>query len=58
MPSDHGGNIPAIALTAYARDDDRTRVLKAGYQRHVAKPVEPSILASTIADLAHFVEKA
>jgi CheY-like chemotaxis protein len=58
MASDHGGNIPAIALTAYARDDDRTRVLKAGYQRHVAKPVEPSILASTIADLAHFVEKA
>jgi signal transduction histidine kinase/DNA-binding response OmpR family regulator len=58
MSSDHGGNIPAIALTAYARDDDRIRVLAAGYQRHVAKPVEPSILATAIADLAHLVEKA
>lgn len=58
MASDRGGNIPAIALTAYARDEDRARVLAAGYQRHVAKPVEPSILATTIADLAHCVEKA
>ena len=41
-----------------ARDDDRIRVLAAGYQRHVAKPVEPSILATAIADLAHLVEKA
>ena len=58
LASDHGGDIPAIALTAYARDDDRVRVLEAGFQRHVAKPVEPSILAAAIADLAHFVEKA
>ena len=56
--SAHGGNIPAIALTAYARDDDRSRALEAGFQRHLAKPVEPSILATTIADLAHFVQKA
>ena len=34
-------NIPAIALTAYARSDDRQRALLAGFQMHVSKPVEP-----------------
>ena len=52
MDPERGGRIPAIALTAYARAEDRARVLEAGFQRHVAKPVEPSILAATIADLA------
>ena len=52
MDPECGGRIPAIALTAYARTEDRARVLEAGFQRHVAKPVEPSILAATIADLA------
>src|ERR1041384_323123 len=49
---DRGGNIPAIALTAYARAEDRARVLAAGYQRHIAKPVEPSTLATVVAVLA------
>jgi PAS domain S-box-containing protein len=40
MPSDRGGNIPAIALTAYARVEDRLRALRSGYQMHVPKPVE------------------
>jgi CheY-like chemotaxis protein len=40
MPTDKGGNIPAIALTAYARVEDRLRALRAGYQMHVPKPVE------------------
>ena len=35
---------PAIALTAYARDQDQSRALAAGFQRHVAKPVEPQVL--------------
>ncbi|MFY9574328.1 MAG: ATP-binding protein, partial [Blastocatellia bacterium] len=52
MSPDHGGRIPAIALTAYARAEDRARVLAAGFQRHVTKPVEPSQLAFTVADLA------
>jgi CheY-like chemotaxis protein len=43
---------PAVALTAYARVEDRVRVLKAGYQIHVAKPVEPAELAVVIAALA------
>jgi CheY-like chemotaxis protein len=39
-----GGEIPAVALTAYARDDDRQRAKDAGYQVHLSKPVEPQEL--------------
>ena len=52
MEPERGGNIPAIALTAYARSEDSARVLAAGFQRHVAKPVEPSSLAMAVASLA------
>jgi PAS domain S-box-containing protein len=48
-----GRDIPAIALTAYARSEDRTRALRAGYQAHIAKPVEPNEL---LAMIASFVE--
>ena len=58
MGPEHGGNIPAIALTAYARAEDRRRVLEAGFQRHVAKPVEPSSLAGAVASLARRTAKA
>jgi signal transduction histidine kinase/DNA-binding response OmpR family regulator len=44
--------IPAIALTAYATDDDRTRALSAGFQFHVAKPIEPETLVKSIAGAA------
>jgi len=47
-----GGGVPAIALTAFARSEDRTRALLAGYQMHVAKPVEPSELVASVASLA------
>ncbi|HEV7515235.1 MAG TPA: response regulator, partial [Thermoanaerobaculia bacterium] len=43
--------IPAIALTAYARAEDRERSLQAGYQVHVAKPVEPARLAAIVGNL-------
>ena len=49
---DDGGRTPAAALTAFARAEDRTRVLRAGYQAHVAKPVEPAELAAVVASLA------
>ncbi|MES1171565.1 MAG: response regulator, partial [Actinomycetota bacterium] len=49
---DEGGTIPAVALTAYARDEDRQRALAAGFQSHLAKPVEPCDLAAAIASLA------
>jgi PAS domain S-box-containing protein len=48
----NGGNVPAVALTAYARTEDRTRALLAGFQSHVAKPAEPDELIATIASLA------
>jgi signal transduction histidine kinase len=48
---DHGGFLPAVALTGYARSEDRVRVLAAGFQAHVPKPVEPIELASVIADV-------
>jgi CheY-like chemotaxis protein len=48
---DLGGSIPAAALTAYAREEDRQKVLAAGFQTHVAKPVEPSQLAQEIIEL-------
>jgi CheY-like chemotaxis protein len=44
-------NIPAIALTAYARNDDRQRALLAGFQMHVSKPVEPRELIAGVASL-------
>lgn len=44
-------NIPAIALTAFAGNEDRTRALVAGFNKHMAKPVEPTALLNAIADL-------
>ena len=49
---EHGGFLPAVALTGYARAEDRTRVLAAGFQAHVAKPAEPVELAAAITDVA------
>ena len=48
---DRQGWRPAIALTAHARVEDRLRALSAGYQAHVAKPVEPAELVAVIASL-------
>ncbi|MGK3966958.1 ATP-binding protein [Sorangium sp. So ce118] len=50
--AEHGGRIPAAALTAYASAQDRTRALLAGFQSHVPKPIEASELAAVIANLA------
>ncbi|MBW4488762.1 MAG: PAS domain S-box protein [Trichocoleus desertorum ATA4-8-CV12] len=47
----HMGNIPAIALTAYAREEDQQRSLAAGFQMHLSKPVEPTTLTRAIASL-------
>ena len=47
-----GGKIPAIALTAFARSEDRTRALRAGFLVHVSKPVEPSELVATVASVS------
>jgi signal transduction histidine kinase/AmiR/NasT family two-component response regulator len=51
MPG-NAGRIPAVALTALARDEDRKRTLLAGYQVHISKPVDPAELVTVIAMLA------
>jgi CheY-like chemotaxis protein/anti-sigma regulatory factor (Ser/Thr protein kinase) len=51
LPPDKGATIPAIALTAYGRAEDRIRALAAGFHTHVAKPVEPDELAAVILSL-------
>jgi len=48
-----GGQIPAIALTAYARVDDYQRAITSGYQRHVTKPLDPEELVQAVLALAH-----
>jgi CheY-like chemotaxis protein len=52
MPPEQGGRIPAVALTAYARSEDRTAALLAGFQSHLAKPVNPTELIAVVANLA------
>ena len=47
-----GGSVPAAALTAYARTEDRMRALRAGFQLHLGKPVQPSELVTVVASLA------
>ncbi|MEY4511753.1 MAG: hypothetical protein RLZZ450_3875 [Pseudomonadota bacterium] len=51
LSAESGGNIPAIALTAYARTQDVERALEAGFQRHLAKPVDAERLIGLIAAL-------
>jgi PAS domain S-box-containing protein len=48
---DRGGLLPAVALTAFARSEDRLRALEAGFNAHISKPVEPSELIATVASL-------
>ena len=57
LPDEQGGRIPAIALTAYARIEDRVRALTAGFQVHVPKPVDPVELVAVIASLAKGLKK-
>lgn len=52
LPAEQGGTIPAIALTAFGRVEDRIRALNAGFQMHLAKPVEPAELVLVAANLA------
>jgi CheY-like chemotaxis protein len=51
LPWPRAARIPAAAVTACARDDERERALAAGFQRHLAKPVQPDALVQTVAGL-------
>jgi PAS domain S-box-containing protein len=53
---ERGGRVPAIALTAFARSEDRTRALRAGFVVHVSKPVDPAELVATVASVAGRVD--
>ena len=53
LPKERGGQTPAVALTAYARTEDRVRALSEGYQVHLAKPVDRYELAAVVASLGH-----
>jgi len=52
LPIEHGGQIPAVALTAFNRPEDREAAFEAGFQRHLGKPVEPEDLISAIIETA------
>jgi CheY-like chemotaxis protein len=49
-------NLPAAALTAFARSDDRTKALRSGFEMHLAKPVDPGELVASVATLARRVD--
>ena len=49
---ERGRDIPALALTAYGRVDDKIKIIEAGFQAHVIKPVDASELSAVIASLA------
>ncbi|HYQ15369.1 MAG TPA: PAS domain S-box protein [Polyangiaceae bacterium] len=51
LPREQGGRIPAVALTAFARAEDRRMALTAGFQNHAAKPIEPQELMMVVANL-------
>ncbi|WP_437826381.1 PAS domain-containing protein [Sorangium sp. So ce1153] len=52
LPRERGGDVPAVALTAYAGNEDRTRALLAGFQTHLTKPIQPTELMAAIGVLA------
>jgi len=52
LPREHGGQIPAVALTAFNRPEDREAAYEAGFQKHLGKPVEPNDLISAIIEMA------
>jgi CheY-like chemotaxis protein len=51
LPVEDGGRTPAAALTAYARVEDRMKVLRSGFQIHLPKPIEPAELVTVVANL-------
>ncbi|MBD2102633.1 PAS domain S-box protein [Leptolyngbya sp. FACHB-261] len=52
LSAEQGGKIPAVALTAYAREQDRRQALSAGFQTHLSKPIDPADLVVVVASLA------
>jgi signal transduction histidine kinase/ActR/RegA family two-component response regulator len=57
LTAEQGGDIPAAALTAHVRDEDRVQALTSGYQTHIKKPVDPTKLAAAVASLGRKARK-
>jgi PAS domain S-box-containing protein len=57
LTPERGGAVPAIALSAYTRLEDRAKALAVGFHRHIGKPVNPDALVASVAELAQFGSK-
>jgi CheY-like chemotaxis protein len=57
LPADAGGLLPSIAVSAYATDEHRRKVLLSGFQKHLEKPVAPAELVTEVARLASLRER-
>jgi CheY-like chemotaxis protein len=51
LSPERGGQVLAVALTAHAREEERTRAIEAGYHHHLPKPIEPDVLVSALVTL-------
>jgi hypothetical protein len=58
LSPERGGTVPAIAVTANARGEDRSRALSAGFQLHMAKPIDPAELTEMIAQMVGRISRA
>jgi PAS domain S-box-containing protein len=58
LPPRQGGDLPAAALTAYARTEDRRNLLNAGFSMHLPKPIEPAELVATVGTLTRFIHRS
>jgi CheY-like chemotaxis protein len=58
LPAESGGRVPAVALTARARAEDRMKALAAGFQMHVPKPVEPAELLTVLGSVTGRLERS
>ncbi|HEY2733333.1 MAG TPA: response regulator, partial [Polyangiales bacterium] len=56
LPNQRAKRVPALAVTAYARLEDKRRALAEGFQLHFAKPIEPAAFASAVARLSRGLE--
>ena len=54
LPPQNGGKIPAIALTAFNRPEDKQDALEAGFQIHLGKPIEPENLVTAISEVTEY----
>jgi PAS domain S-box-containing protein len=57
LPRDRGGDVPAAALTAYARGEDRRQLLQAGYSVYLPKPIDPDELIAVVVSLTRFLDR-